>query len=37
VGGIRDFEVKGQGKPGYWINKCAARFYEVEAIDVSTP
>jgi hypothetical protein len=37
VGGIRDFEVKGQGKPGYWINKCAARYYEVEAIDVLTP
>jgi hypothetical protein len=34
VGGIRDFETKGQGKPGYWINKCAARYYEVEAIDV---
>jgi hypothetical protein len=34
VGGIRDFETKGQGKPGYWINKCAARYYGVDAIDV---
>jgi hypothetical protein len=37
VGGIRDFDVKGQGKPGYWINKCAARYYGVEAIDVISP
>ncbi len=37
VGGIRDFEVRGQGKPGYWINQCAARYYGVEAIDVVPP
>jgi hypothetical protein len=37
VGGIRDFDVKGQGKPGYWINRCAARFYGVTEINVSTP
>jgi hypothetical protein len=37
VGGIRDFDVRGQGKPGYWINRCAARFYGVGAIEISPP
>jgi len=37
VGGIRDFDTKGHGKPGYWINVCAARFYNVTAIDLKTP
>jgi len=34
VGGIRDFDAKGQGKPGYWINICAARFYDVQEINI---
>jgi hypothetical protein len=34
VGGIRDLEAKGQGKPGYWINICAARFYDVQEINI---
>lgn len=34
VGGLRDFEAKGQGKPGYWINICAARFYGVDEINI---
>jgi hypothetical protein len=37
VGGIRDFEVKGQGKAGYWINMCAARYYDVGVIEVAYP
>lgn len=37
VGGIRDFEVKGQGKAGYWINLCAARYYDVDVIEVVYP
>lgn len=37
VGGIRDFDAKGQGRPGYWINQCAARFYGVNEINISTP
>lgn len=37
VGGIRDFDVQGQDKPGYWINTCAARYYGVETIDVIAP
>ena len=34
VGGIRDFDAKGKGKPGYWINICAARFYDVQEINI---
>jgi hypothetical protein len=34
VGGIRDFDVKAQGKIGYWINRCAARYYGIGSIDV---
>jgi len=37
VGNIRDFDAKGQGRPGYWINQCAARFYGVNEINISTP
>src|SRR6185436_13861990 len=34
VGGIRDFDAKGQGRPGYWINICAARFYNLQEINI---
>ena len=34
VGNIRDFDSKGQGRPGYWINICAARFYDVNEINI---
>lgn len=34
VGGIRDFYAKGSGRPGYWINICAARYYDIGAINV---
>ena len=32
IGGIRDFV--SEGHTGYWINKCAARVYELDAIRI---
>ena len=35
VGGIRDFaDTHG---PGFWVNKCAARYYRVDAIYATLP